>query len=56
MKKLLVASVALLGSVAAHAALPTEAAAAFTQISGNVTEQSDGSNEKFFHGNSPKSE
>lgn len=38
MKKLLVASVALLGSVAAHAALPTEAAAAFTQISGNVTD------------------
>lgn len=37
--KLVTASCLIIGSVAsAHAALPTEAAAAFTAISGNVTD------------------
>lgn len=36
--KIVVASVLALGSVAAHAALPTEASAAFTALSGNVTD------------------
>jgi len=38
MNKILVAVLAAGASVAAHAALPTEAAAAFTSISGNVTD------------------
>ena len=38
MNKILVGVLAAGASVAAHAALPTEAAAAFTQISGNVTD------------------
>jgi len=38
MKKILVGVLAAAASISAHAALPTEAAAAFTQISGNVTD------------------
>jgi len=40
MKKqnLVVAGLLMAGSVAAHAALPTEANAAFTAVSGNVTD------------------
>jgi hypothetical protein len=36
-KKIVVGALAL-GSVAAHAALPTEAATAFTTLTGNVTD------------------
>lgn len=38
MNKILVGVLVAGASVAAHAALPTEAAAAFTAISGNVTD------------------
>lgn len=37
-KNLVVAVLFLVSSVAAHAALPTEATAAFTAVSGNVTD------------------
>lgn len=37
-KQIALGTVLALGAVAAHAALPTEAAAAFTTLSGNVTD------------------